>query len=314
VRPLTFVELAACRAAYVEATGCSPPEEATPSAEQLAALQALLNSGRVPFCDFAVWGPYGARAARFRKTEASVFIAGELVSKRVDGPSSYDAWAASWDLFASDMISLRAARVGTLNRYKAGVLQLTRLFPRMWGILQTTDVIVRTERWSRLREQVESAKSMGGATGMDPTMPWDIIISMSSFGTDGPNSSWWQAHFVLPCTLASSPGGASGMIHSVEGYPTAGGNVRAAAGGQAEKPKTNPKAKQQSDKPGAPEVCSNRNRRVGRCQKDVPCPANRLHVCDVCGGPHRSCDEHGQGKGSKRFWSDKTRKEKKSRR
>ena len=72
VRPLTFAELGACWAEYTKVAGCDPSEEQMPSAEQLAALRALLNAGRVPFTDFAVWGPFGSRAARIRKTEASV--------------------------------------------------------------------------------------------------------------------------------------------------------------------------------------------------------------------------------------------------
>ena len=57
----------------------------------------------------------------------------------------------------------------------------------------------------------------------------------------------------------------------------------------------------------------NFNRRLGRCMKDgVPCQAGRLHVCDVCGEKHRSCDNHwpkkdGNGNGT-RFKSDKGKK------
>jgi len=276
----------------VLATGCSPPEEHTPSSEQLAALRAVLNSGRVPYVDFAVWGPYGARVARFRKTEAAVFVAGELVTKRVDGPSSFDAWLVSWELFAVAMVSLGAARVGTLARYRNGVQQLVKLFPKMWGILQTTDVIVRSERWGRLREQVENTKACGAETpGFDPEAPWDFIISSSSYGAEGGNAAWWQAHFVLPCTLSSSAPGASGMIRHLEGYPTGGGS--SSASGSAPPPpsaRQPPPKKQRTDV--SREICGNYNKRVGRCAGEGPCPAGRRHTCDQCSADHRSCEHH----------------------
>jgi len=99
-RMLTFVELALCRNRYISAAGCPPPEELTPTAEQLAALQSLLASGRVPFVGFAVWCPFGSRLARFRKTDAQVCVGSTLVSNRVDGPANFESWLASWDLFS----------------------------------------------------------------------------------------------------------------------------------------------------------------------------------------------------------------------
>ena len=50
------------------------------------------------------------------------------------------------------MDSLNAARIGTMNRYKNGLVQLHKLFPNMWPVMSTTDVIIRSERWGRLRE------------------------------------------------------------------------------------------------------------------------------------------------------------------
>ena len=118
-RPLSYAEVAVCRARYVEATGDHPVLGTKPSAEQLAALLALLLSGRVPFVDFAVWDAYGQRVARMRRTDAQVWVAGELQTKRIDGPGTYAAWLAAWELFAVAMLSLGHASVDTLNRYNS---------------------------------------------------------------------------------------------------------------------------------------------------------------------------------------------------
>ena len=211
-----MVELALCRSRYEFATWCPPSDELTPTSEQLAALRATLQSGKVPYADFAIWGPYGSRLARFKKTDAQVFVGNALVTKRVDGPASFEAWCSAWDLFSVAMISLGAARVGTLMKYKSGMLQLMRLFPKFWGVLHTSDIIVRTERWSKLREQLETIVVMEAAPpGYSNEMPWDTVIAQSAYGADSLNAGWWRTHFELPCTLASSPGGASGMIREV---------------------------------------------------------------------------------------------------
>ena len=79
---LSFSELAECRAEYLRITGDHPTEEQTPSAEQLSGLKALLTTGRVPYTDFSVWGPYGSRLARFRRTDAAVFVGGGSLSRK----------------------------------------------------------------------------------------------------------------------------------------------------------------------------------------------------------------------------------------
>jgi len=303
-KPLTFTELTICRNRYVAAAGCAPPDEQTPSAEQLAALRALIASGRVPYVDFAVWGPYGARVARFKKTEAAIFVGNTIVQKRVDGPTSFDAWLASWDLFTVAMVSLGAARLGNLMKYRAGMVQLTRLFPAHWSVLQTTDMILRSERWGRIREGIESCIVMGGTPpGFDPLNPWDLVIACSSYGAGGANTEWWQSHFVLPCTVNAGAAPAANMIKAIEGYP--GGHPSSSSSGSTDRPRADkaPRA-DKTPRAGAGEVCTNYNTGTGDCAKPGPCKHGRRHVCDVCGGFHRRVEKHvKQDQGwNKRSW------------
>jgi len=295
-RAMTFAELGVCRQAFLAASGCHPPEEHVPSGAQLAALRALLVAGRVPYADFAVWGPFGARLSKFKKTDASVFIGGELITKRVEGPGSFECWCSSWDLFAVAMVSLGGARIGTLNAYKAGMIQIMRLFPRMWPVLATTDVVLRSERWGRLREQLETAATFGGG-GLDHKMPWDAVIRLSAFGAEGPNANWWKTHFELPCTIAPSPAGAAGMIQQVEGFSSNATSFKQSAA----QPPPKPVAPRPPQPPRPPkgtsdfskEVCKNFNSKSGRCAKDgVPCPSGRRHACEICGQFHRAIDHH----------------------
>jgi len=189
------------------------------------------------------------------------------------------------------MISLGAARIGTLKKHRSGLVSLMRLFPRMWHVLQTTDIIVRTERWSRIREILESQRAMGHCA-LNPEMPWDAVIAQSAYGAEGHNALWWQSHFVLPCSLSAGPAAATSMIKSVEGQSSQSSSSAAPPPPPAHQNPRPTKPRQQKSSTGKPEVCLNFNRRLGRCMKDgVPCPANRLHVCDVCGESHRSIDK-----------------------
>jgi len=154
--------------------------------------------------------------ARFRKTQATVFINGAFVTKSVDGPSTIEAWFQAWSLFAVSMISLGEATVGSLALYSAGMQKLIKLFPDRWDVLLTTDIVVRSEQWGQLREEFERFRP----TEFNPHLPWDSVIAASSFGSSyGAMSAWWQTTFVLPNTLASSAAKATSMIRSIEGAP-----------------------------------------------------------------------------------------------
>eukprot|EP00974_Lingulodinium_polyedra_P107301 10386000-Lingulodinium_polyedra.AAC.1 len=49
---------------YSTLRGGLPAREVEPSAEQLAAVKQLLDSGAPPYVDFSVFGPYGRRMLR----------------------------------------------------------------------------------------------------------------------------------------------------------------------------------------------------------------------------------------------------------
>ena len=283
---MSFEDLAACRHRYECVTGAPPPEAHLPSIEQLSGLRALLAAGRVPFVDFSIWSPQGARVAKFRRAEATVFVAGEFVTKAIEGPSTPEAWDESWALFSVAMVSLTAASPGNLNRYASGIRTLRGLFPSKWSLILTTDLVIRSERWGRIRE--ECARSP--PAGFDPSCPWDFIIGSSSFGYEGVGAMWWQTNFVLPASLNLPSPSNAGMPKQTAGHKP--------ALAIADRPRSDPAAS------SSKEVCTNYNSRSGKCKGQGPCPHGRVHKCSVCGGPHRACDRHGdkepKGKGKGR--------------
>ena len=217
-----------------------------------------------------------------------MWVGGSLVTKSMEGPSSFEAWEESWGLYAVAMISLRAASPGNLNAYHAGIKALTRLLPNRWGLIATADVINRTERWSRLREDFERQ----APPGYSQAMPWDVVIGQSAFGREGANSSWWQLNLVLPASLGSS-------------VPLNQGTSRSSAGNappNQKPPRANPPPppRPPAAQGDASEVCLNWNRRLGACSGDGPCASHRRHVCSECGKSHRAIDHHTSQRANKR--------------
>ena len=150
--PLDPAELKTARARFEQAHGGKPEPESKPTAEQLAALQTVVLAGRAPYADFAVWNIWGPRLAKHQDSDSTVLVGRTWVTKRIQAPSSFVAWQASWDLFEVAMISLGHASYGALSRYSKGIAKLSRLFPGNWDIILATDLLVRSERWAELRE------------------------------------------------------------------------------------------------------------------------------------------------------------------
>ena len=97
--PLAPALVAQMREFHRSVTGGDPPDHERPSSEQLAALSHRMNAGKAPYADFAVFGPYGRRQTKLLRFTAQVFVHGELVTRQLRGPGSYQGWRASWGFF-----------------------------------------------------------------------------------------------------------------------------------------------------------------------------------------------------------------------
>ena len=95
---------------YRKLLGMEPPLNQRPTDEQLSALLALLSTGRAPFADFAVFGPFDEVDAKLRKYTDQVFVDGRLQTRLLQG-----------------FTDARSARSGTnLSTPQGG--------PRVWGL------------------------------------------------------------------------------------------------------------------------------------------------------------------------------------
>ena len=202
-------KVAQMRQFHRDVTGGDPPDHERPTAEQLSALSHRLNSGKAPFADFAVFGPYGRRQTKLLRFTAQVFVHGELVTRQLRGPGSYTGWRASWNVFRAAMIMVNGASPAILDRYARGIEELVTLFPHAWGIISLADETMRSERWDILKESPGAAVS------------WEEVLADSSFGFDNRCAHWWFMHVLGPLTCGSR-GSAASTIATIEGFGPGG--------------------------------------------------------------------------------------------
>ena len=105
------------RAVYVDKMGGDPDQHVRPTSEQLGGLVAKLSRGKAPYVDLGLFGPHGGRTHRLRKFSTHVIIDGEMTSKQVEAPRTYEAWLASWDVFRAAMIMLDGSSIAPLDAY-----------------------------------------------------------------------------------------------------------------------------------------------------------------------------------------------------
>ena len=87
--------------------GKRPPLDADQTEEQLAVVKHLIDSGEVPYVDFALFGPHGGRLLNKQKSSGLV-LDGKGGFKPIEfaGPANFALWMASFDVLANSLILL----------------------------------------------------------------------------------------------------------------------------------------------------------------------------------------------------------------
>ena len=65
------------RQVHVDKTGDHPEEDDNPTVLQLSGLHHRFRSGKAPYVDLGLFGPYGDRFFKLRKYTAMVLVEGE---------------------------------------------------------------------------------------------------------------------------------------------------------------------------------------------------------------------------------------------
>ena len=304
--PLAATEVNELRQKFEEKTGDEPEEAARPSADQLGALKCLLSAGKAPYVDLGLFGPFGDRTAKLRRFQAQVWVDGELTTKMIAGPRSFEAWKGSWEVFRASMIMLDAATIAGLDKYARGIERLYQIHGQ-WPMLLLADEKCRGEQWDILAEKFARSPP----PGYSAEQPWRYIIPASAYGVTGPMAEWWYFNVVAPLTykistplrwVAESEGSGGTTLERHRGGQAA---ALRPMGNQAQKRKafTGKGGGQPSSSASSStaqwQACNAWNK--GGCSD--PCSGGRRHVCVNCGGAHRAT-ECGQAKGTKQDFAN----------
>ena len=173
------------------------------SAEQLATLHALFTSGRVPYTDFAVWGPFQHRIQRKLKLKGvRINGSGEITQIELFGPPDHEAWQECYAVFRTGAIMLNQITPARLDRYRKTIRRYSERYGKTcWPIIYQADVRARLEHAERLRRMGQEAYDRAQRAGLthtfDPAKPWDSVWSELCMEVLG----FWQREVTEPCML-----------------------------------------------------------------------------------------------------------------
>ena len=74
-------------------TYTEPPPSCEPTCDQLTAIGALLEDGGLPYTDFALLGPFGARVQRQEAFKGVLWGPNGFQIRELKGPSTIEAWS-----------------------------------------------------------------------------------------------------------------------------------------------------------------------------------------------------------------------------
>ena len=89
------------------------------------------------------------------------------------------------------MRAMRACKTGPLLAYVEHIKLLSIKYPDYWGIISMADSVMRTERWPRMRAEMEESVADGARPPMfwHIKLPWTAILIASVKDRD----YWWDS-------------------------------------------------------------------------------------------------------------------------
>ena len=177
--PPAFVQEAYARYLRVMEVMPSPATNVTP--EQLACLDYMVKSHRVPYADFSVWQKYGTRCLRKHSFSGMMGQAdGSYKTVELLGPASFEAWCESYDVLCTALLMLDVVRRPRLIAYRAHIQELSELHGRDgWALLYQADVRCRQEWMETIRCRLQlahtTAVALSQPTSFRADKPWDSV-------------------------------------------------------------------------------------------------------------------------------------------
>ena len=208
--PPDFVQAAYARYLRVMEVMPSPATNVTP--EQLACLDYMVKSHRVPYADFSVWQKYGTRCLRKHSFSGMMGQAdGSYKTVELLGPASFEAWCESYDVLCTALLMLDVVRRPRLIAYRAHIQEFSELHGAQgWALLYQADVRCRQEWMETIRCRLQlahtTALALGNHTAFRADKPWDSVWEVAV-----EDWQFWKREFERPA------GKLSNFLAGVEG-------------------------------------------------------------------------------------------------
>ena len=171
----------AAYARYSTRFGAFPHPDHELSTEQLSTLHSLFTSGRAPYTDMAIWGPYHKRLQKkIRLKGVKLNAQGEITPVEMNGPADFESWRESYAVFKTGAIMFDQISPARLEAYEHRIRSYHERYGReCWALIYQADVRARLEQTERLRrigaDELEAATKAGGTHSFDKKKPWEWV-------------------------------------------------------------------------------------------------------------------------------------------
>ena len=124
---------------YIAVMGAAPEETEEPTSSQVAAFaKRVLTNNQAPYCDFAIWLPFGRGTSKSQKTRTYTPLGdGSFLYRDIPGPGSFQAWACSWKVFKCAAMMLNIVNLASLELYFKHIEKLVIQYPQCWSLIYT---------------------------------------------------------------------------------------------------------------------------------------------------------------------------------
>jgi hypothetical protein len=160
---------------YNKTFGRDPPEDSSPTSDQIAAVKMLYDLRAAPGVDFSLFGPHGNHAIS-KPTYAAQRWDGETQSYKVRflaGPSDFDTWFRLWNLFKYTCLLIGSCKTESLDAYSNHIRSFNQEHgQRHWFSILQADFDLRARifaRWVHGEEHRRKAL-------MTSSQLWDFLF------------------------------------------------------------------------------------------------------------------------------------------
>ena len=78
------------------------------------------------------WTAFNGRRQSEASFQAEIFVAGQWVTKRLNGPHDFAAWKSGFRVWRFAMLVLRAAKAAAMDTYERRIEELSIKYPNHW--------------------------------------------------------------------------------------------------------------------------------------------------------------------------------------